>query len=95
MRLAAGLEKALVKADDFEIDLAIRRILLIHGVTFSFGGIPLIYLGDEIGMLNDDGYRDHTDKAGDSRWAHRPTMNWAKPSYATHRKGYRRTSITA
>jgi glycosidase len=72
----AGLEKALAEGNDFEIDLAIRRILLIHGVAFSYGGIPLIYLGDEIGMLNDYGYRDHPDKAGDSRWAHRPAFDW-------------------
>jgi glycosidase len=74
----AGLEKALTENNDFEIDLAIRRILLIHGVAFSYGGIPLIYLGDEVGMLNDYGFRDHPDKAGDSRWAHRPAFDWQR-----------------
>src|SRR4029078_12752778 len=29
------------------IDLAVRRILLLHSVILSIGGIPLIYLGDE------------------------------------------------
>ncbi|MCS6846124.1 MAG: alpha-amylase family protein, partial [Anaerolineae bacterium] len=72
----AGLEAALQANDAVLIELAIRRILLIHGVILSYGGIPLIYLGDEIGMLNDYGYRDDPAKAGDSRWVHRPRMDW-------------------
>jgi amylosucrase len=73
----AGLEAALHTNDAVLIELAIRRILLIHGVILSYGGIPLIYLGDEIGMLNDYGYRDDPAKAGDSRWVHRPRMDWS------------------
>jgi amylosucrase len=72
----AGLEIGLALRDDVLIELAIRRILLIHGVILSFGGIPLIYLGDEIGVLNDYRYRDDPDKAVDSRWVHRPKMHW-------------------
>ena len=51
---------------------AVARILLLHGIVLAAGGIPLIYLGDEIGMLNDDGYLQDPGKAGDSRWVHRP-----------------------
>jgi amylosucrase len=72
----AGLEKALVEASETEIELSIRRITLIHGVAMTVGGIPLLYLGDEIGMLNDYSYRDDPDKAADSRWVHRPSMDW-------------------
>ena len=75
----AGLEKALADDNEFEIDLAIRRILLIHGIILSYGGIPLIYLNDEIGALNDYGFRDDPHKVGDSRWAHRPATRWADP----------------
>jgi magnesium chelatase family protein len=49
----AGLEKALREEGENEVELAIRRILLIHGIILTVGGIPLIYLGDEIGTLND------------------------------------------
>ena len=35
---------------------AVDRILLAHSVAFSTGGIPLLYLGDEVGQLNDYGY---------------------------------------
>lgn len=51
---------------------AVDRILLLHGVAVSSGGIPLIYLGDEVGMPNDYNYRHNPDKVGDSRWVHRP-----------------------
>jgi amylosucrase len=51
--------------------LAVKRILLLHSVVLSSGGIPLIYLGDEVGTLNDPGYLDDPAKADDSRWVHR------------------------
>lgn len=73
-----GLGKAIRENDELEIDLAIRRILLIHGVTFTIGGIPLVYLGDEIGTLNDSSYLDDLSKEGDSRWLHRPPFDWDK-----------------
>jgi glycosidase len=72
----AGLEKALREETPVEVELAIRRILLIHGVILTIGGIPLIYLGDEIGTLNDYSYRKHPGKVKDSRWVHRPAANW-------------------
>jgi len=72
----AGLEQALQGDDQSEVDLAIARILLIHGVILTIGGIPLIYLGDEIGMLNDYGYEQDTDKIGDTRWLHRAAFDW-------------------
>jgi glycosidase len=36
----------------------------------------LIYLGDEVGQLNDYTYRSDPAKANDSRWVHRPAANW-------------------
>ena len=72
----AGLEKAIFEETAREVDLALRRILLIHGVILTIGGIPLIYLGDEIGTLNQYSYKDDPAKADDSRWVHRPHANW-------------------
>ncbi len=71
----AGLEKALKEETEVEVDLALRRIFLIYGLIFTVGGIPLIYLGDEIGTLNDYSYRDDPAKTNDSRWVHRPFSN--------------------
>ena len=73
-----GLEKALLEEGPEEVDLAIRRILLIHGVICMVGGIPLLYLGDEIGTLNDYSYRNIPEKALDSRWVHRTYADWEK-----------------
>ncbi len=71
-----GLEYALEQEDDQGIDDAIKLILLLHGMILSFGGIPLLYYGDAIGTLNDDSYRDDPHKQGDTRWVHRPSIDW-------------------
>src|SRR5207247_2357722 len=72
----AGLEKAMRDGDPDEIELARRRILLLYSIVLSIGGIPLLYLGDELGTLNDYGYRNDPTKSEDSRWVHRPATNW-------------------
>ncbi|MBN1122540.1 MAG: alpha-glucosidase C-terminal domain-containing protein [Anaerolineae bacterium] len=72
----AGLEQAIKNNNPHAIDLAIRRILLITGITMSMGGMPLIYLGDEIGRLNDYTYLENPDTADDSRWVHRAPADW-------------------
>jgi amylosucrase len=74
----AGLEKALAEEGPSEVELSIRRILLIHGVILTAGGIPLLYLGDEIATLNDYSYRDDPGKVRDSRWVHRPRADWER-----------------
>jgi amylosucrase len=70
----AGLESA---PDEVASELAIRRILLLHAVAFAHGGLPLIYMGDELGFLNDASYLDDPHKRDDNRWMHRPAMDWA------------------
>ena len=72
----AGLELAIERDDEAHKELAIRRILLLHSITLSIGGIPLIYLGEEWGMLNDYDFIKDPAKAGDTRWVHRPKMQW-------------------
>lgn len=74
----AGLEKALTEEGPTEVELAIRRILLLHGIILTVGGIPLLYLGDEIGTLNDYAYQNDPAKAADSRWVHRPRADWTR-----------------
>jgi amylosucrase len=69
----AGLETAETAE---EVNLAIGRILLIHSMILAFGGIPLLYMGDEIGLLNDDSYEADPNLAQDNRWLHRPFMDW-------------------
>lgn len=52
--------------------LAVDRLILLHSVALSTGGLPLLYLGDEVATLNDYGFSDDPHKADDSRWVHRP-----------------------
>jgi len=72
----AGLETAIQKDDEEAIQQSIDIILLLHSMIMSFGGIPLLYYGDEIGTLNDNTYLEDANKAGDSRWMHRPRIDW-------------------
>ncbi|RMH57341.1 MAG: alpha-amylase [Deinococcus-Thermus bacterium] len=74
-----GLEAALESGNPRLIHLAIERLLLAHAVFIGYGeGIPLIYMGDELGLLNDYNYVEEPAHRGDNRWLHRPRMDWAK-----------------
>lgn len=73
-----GLQAAIEENNEVEIDNAIKHILLLNSMIMSFGGIPLLYYGDEIGTLNDFSYLNDEHKANDSRWAHRPNIDWDK-----------------
>ena len=74
----AGLQYGLELNDPEAIDDAIKTILLLHSMIMSFGGIALLYYGDEIGTLNDFSYQEDEHRSGDSRWVHRPTIDWDK-----------------
>ncbi len=74
----AGLEKAVDEKDAEQIEFACRRIKMLHSLILSYGGIPMLYSGDELGTLNDYSYLKDSAKADDSRWMHRPRMNWKR-----------------
>lgn len=71
-----GIEQALDAGDEDMLDLAIRRLLLLYGVAMSYGGTPLLYMGDELALRNDRTYLDDPVRADDNRWMHRPPMDW-------------------
>lgn len=72
----AGLERAMATNDAGAAELAVQRILMGHALIAGFGGIPLVYMGDELALLNDHGYLSVPEHAHDSRWIHRPRMDW-------------------
>jgi amylosucrase len=74
----AGLEQAIEHGDVNHTEHAIQRVLMIYSIAMSAGGIPLIYIGDEIATLNDYSYMDDPDKKEDSRWVHRPFFDWER-----------------
>jgi amylosucrase len=73
----AGLEAALESGDELALELALRRILLLYALAFAHGGLPLIYMGDELGLRNDPNWGADPAHREDNRWMHRPPMDWA------------------
>ena len=71
-----GIESALASNDQAHLDLAIRRLLLAYSVVLGFGGLPLLYMGDELGLTNYYDFVDDPEHADDNRWVHRPPMPW-------------------
>lgn len=72
----SGLEQAVIDDDPAAITAGIRRVLLLYAVAYSFGGIPLIYMGDELALFGDEQWASLPSQAGDNRWMHRPHMDW-------------------
>ncbi|HTH14667.1 MAG TPA: amylosucrase, partial [Spirochaetia bacterium] len=68
----AGVERALKEHLGEDLETALARIILLQTITYVAGGIPLLYLGDEVAVLNRYDYVDDPTQAGDSRWVHRP-----------------------
>ncbi|MET0765029.1 MAG: alpha-amylase family protein [Blastococcus sp.] len=71
-----GIEDALDRGDAVALERGIRRLVLLYSVIYSFGGIPLLYMGDELALRNDAGYLEDPELAPDNRWMHRPPMDW-------------------
>ncbi|WP_372944388.1 amylosucrase [Muriicola sp.] len=71
-----GLEKATRNGDAAAVETSLAKILMLHGIILSIGGIPFIYAGDELGTLNDYSYLEDAHKRNDSRWVNRPRHNW-------------------
>ena len=72
----AGLERGLADGDAVAVDRAIARMLMGNALILAWDGIPLLYMGDEIGLLNDPSYLLDPRLASDNRWMHRPRMRW-------------------
>ncbi len=79
----AGLELAQRFGDQQAVEMAIQRILMGHALIASYGGIPLVYMGDELALTNDYSYIADPHRAHDSRWVHRPKMDWSLASVRT------------
>ncbi len=72
----AGLEAALEAEDPRMVEDSIARIRLGHALIMAWDGVPLVYMGDEIGALNDWSFADDPGHRADNRWLHRPMMDW-------------------
>jgi amylosucrase len=73
----AGLH---AEATSSEVDRALARIFLAHAIAAGWGGIPVVWSGDELGQTNDPGWAAETGHGDDNRWAHRPRLDWSAAS---------------
>ncbi|MGZ6745013.1 MAG: alpha-amylase family protein [Nocardioides sp.] len=59
-------------------DGGLARIFLAHAVVAGWGGIPVVWSGDELGQPNDPAWADEPGHEADNRWAHRPRLDPAR-----------------
>ena len=70
-----GLEKSIEKNDRLQIQLSLSKMELMLAQCLFLGGIPMLYYGDELGLMNDYSYLNNPAKSYDNRWMHRPFIN--------------------
>ena len=78
MASLCGLESALENKNPEEVEISIRKILLMQAHSFFISGLPMLFYGDELGYLNDYSYLNDPAKSYDNRWMHRPLIDWDK-----------------
>jgi amylosucrase len=71
----AGLRDGQPPPDE---EAALARILLAHAIAAGWGGIPVIWSGDELAQPNDPDWDSEEGHDQDNRWAHRPRLDWAR-----------------
>lgn len=80
----AGVEKAEVDKNPTHLQHALQRIYLLNSVILSIGGLPLLYMGDELGLKNDYSYVLDPSKKDDSRWVNRVAVTDKQLAQATN-----------
>ncbi len=71
-----GLDQARAAGDEAATAAALDRLRTAYAVAYSFGGIPLVYMGDEVALGNHPAWDADPAHADDNRWVHRPPMDW-------------------
>ncbi|GAA2166297.1 amylosucrase [Humibacillus xanthopallidus] len=57
---------------------ALARLFLAHAIVAGWGGIPVVWSGDELGLPNDPHWADEPGHEDDNRWAHRERIDWTE-----------------
>ena len=61
---------------DLDTEAAVARLFLAHAVAAGWGGVPVIWSGDELAQPNDPDWASEPGHEADNRWAHRPRLDW-------------------
>ena len=54
------------------------RIFLAHAIAAGWGGVPVVWSGDELAQPNDPDWAAEEGHEDDNRWAHRPRLDWSR-----------------
>jgi amylosucrase len=68
----------LATTDPAEAQRALDRITLAHAIVLGWGGVPVLWMGDEIALPDDPHWADEPGHEEDNRWVHRPRMDWQR-----------------
>lgn len=71
-----GIESAGFEQNDEKMKQAVRMDIMLHAYMLAQTGIPMLYSGDEIGMVNDYSYKEDPLRCTDSRYLHRGKFRW-------------------
>jgi amylosucrase len=75
-----GMAAALVGLGrpDIDQDLALARLNALYGTIHALDGWPMIYMGDEIALGNDQDFTADPARRDEGRWLQRPMMDWSR-----------------
>ncbi|MCH1867111.1 alpha-amylase family protein [Nocardioides sp. CFH 31398] len=59
---------------DADPGAAVARVLLAHTIVAGYGGVPVVWSGDELALPNDQHWAEEPGHEADNRWAHRPRV---------------------
>lgn len=71
-----GLEAATETADTAALDMVVGRLFVAYAMVLGWGGIPVVWMGDELALTNDVDWASEPGHENDNRWTHRPRMPW-------------------
>jgi amylosucrase len=74
----AGVEFAERAGSPAALEWSVRRLLLAHAIVLGWGGIPVLWMGDELALPSDWAWADEPGHEADNRWLHRPRMDAAR-----------------
>jgi amylosucrase len=64
-----------------EVESAAAALRLANAMVLGWGGIPVIWSGDELGQPNDPRWALEPGHGDDNRWAHRPRLDWERAEH--------------
>ena len=68
----------LAEDDGGDPGAGLARLFLAHAVVAGWGGVPVVWSGDELGQSNDPEWAAEPGHEDDNRWAHRPRLDWER-----------------